>query len=299
MEHIMVKKEKLTLFHQVHVVAFEEGLLMGRVLDIYIDRQAKRIQGISFKAGLWDTEKPSYIDRAEIMKIGREVVIVTRQKAAKPLSVEMAENSLRKLKGFKITTREGAFIGELADLNVNSEDGQITDLILAENRGLEVDTDEIVLGPDVIVVPESYAARINPLEGEKTGVLMHLAGTAGVPDSFRDKYEELKLLVRDAKGSQKMVETLKSGSEMTRETVRRTSQKLRETLEQIRKKREGEIGTIKEEEAEYQGSEAEHAGRTYYESDLDRIRRPEYRASEAGYSDDAGPLVEEGGKKEE
>lgn len=270
-------KENLTRLQGVPVVAFEEGLRLGKVHDIFIDKSAKRVQGISFMAGLWDRENESYVDLTDILKIGKDVIIVSRKTVATPLSDTLAGSSLRHLRGFKITTHDGACLGEVADLNVNRENGAITEIILTDRRMLEVDVGEIVLGPDVIVVPAAYAERITRLAPERMGLLERMVGPAAVTDSLRDKYEEIKAMVSSGKGAEKMFETLRSGSEMTRKTVRRTSRIIQETVEQMRQKREPRAGAEKEEEEGYQGAEAEHAGRTYAGKDSDEGPPPSYQ----------------------
>lgn len=267
-------KDNLTRLHSVPVVAFEEGLRLGRVEDVYIDRRAKRVQGISFKSGLWGKETASYVDLAEILKIGRDVIIVSRQSAAIPLDAEMAQGSLRHLKGFKITTHDGAYIGEVLDLNVNPEDGSISEIMMNDNQLLAVDVEEIVLGPDVIVVPAGYVSRITHLEAESNGLLSRMLGPAAVTDTLRDKYEEIKASVGGGKGADKMFDTLRSGSEKTRETVKRTSRKIQETIEQMRRRRATKANGLKEEDEGYQGAEAEHAGRTFAEDDSEATLRP-------------------------
>ena len=268
--------DKLATLHGVPVVAFEEGLRLGRVHDVFIDKSAKRIQGISFRNRLWGKENEAYVDLSDILKMGRDVIIVSGQAAASPLIEDMTPSSLRQLKGFKITTRDGAWIGEVADLNVNRENGTISEIILKDDTLLEVDAEDIVLGPDVVVVPSHYVERITPPDTERKGLLGRVFGPAAVADSLRDKYEEIRASVGSGKGAEKMFETLRSGSEKTRKTVKRTSRRIQETLEQMRKSREREAPPVGEETDGYQGVEAEHAGRTYAEKKSDQPPQTAY-----------------------
>jgi sporulation protein YlmC with PRC-barrel domain len=259
--------DNLASLQGMPVVALEEGRRLGRVRDVFIDRDAKRIQGVSFRSGLWHKEKDAYVDLKDILKIGCDVIIVSGQDAARSLDDDMTSNSLRHLKGFKITTRDGAWIGEVADLNVNRENGTISEIILKEDTLIEVDAEDIVIGPDVVVVPSAYVDRIKQPDSESRGLLGRVFGQTNVTDSLRDKYEEIKASVSSGKSTEKMFETLRSGSEITRETVLRTSHRIQETLEQIRRKREQGEGDIPEGDSSYQGTEAEHAGRTFAAAD--------------------------------
>jgi sporulation protein YlmC with PRC-barrel domain len=257
-------KDNLAHIQGMPVVAFEEGLRLGRVHDVFIDRQAKRIRGVSFRSGMWRRESPSYVALADILKIGRDVVIVSGREAASALDDDMAPDSLRHLRGFKITTRDGAWLGEVADLNVDRESGTVSEVLLKDGTILAVDADDIVLGPDVVVVPADYVERITRPETEPNGLLDRIMGPAALTDSLRGKYEEIRASVSSSKSTEKMVDTLRSGSEKTRETVKRTSRKIQETLEQLRRNRGADTAENRgEEDRGYQGAEAEHAGRTH------------------------------------
>ena len=279
-------KKAVSRIQRVPVVAFEEGLRLGKVNDVYIDKKTKRVQGISFKNSLWAKEKAYYVDISDVLKIGIDVIIIARLAAARPLTDETPDNSLKKLIGLTITTKEGEFIGELTDLNVNREDGKISEFILTENRMLEVDIDDVVIGPDVIVVPAGYTDRIGQLQAEKTGLLTRMFVPAGISDSFRDKYEEMKASFKQGKGSEKMFDALRSGSERTHRTVVRASQKIRETIEQMRKRHGNESGTV-EEEVGNQGTEAEYAGKTYFEPDSTPAHRSGSQGPIQDFSSDA------------
>ena len=271
--------DQLTHLQKVPVVAFEEGLRLGRVQDIFIDKRAKRIQGISFRSGMWSKEGDAYVDRADILKFGKDVIIVSRLAAASLLPEDMAAGSLRHLKGVKITTPEGAYIGEVVDVNVSRDDGSISEILMTDDQMLAVDHEDVVLGPDVIMVPTGYAERITRLETERHGILARMFGAAVVTDSLRDKYEEIKASVTSGKG-EKMFEK-------TRDTVMRTSRKIQETIEQLRQRREQHAETVKEEGEGYQGTEAEHAGRTYPEPDPG----PQPETSYSGpYAEDEGDV---------
>lgn len=265
----MIQKIRLSALQKTLVVTFEEGLRLGRVHDVFLDRQTKRIEGIAFSHGLLGAEDKFYVDRAAILKLGRDVVIVSRQEDARPLTDEMGPKSLKLLKGRKVTTAEGAFIGDLTDITVHRENGLIAEIHLTDDRAMEVDLAEISLGPDVIVVPTGWTGRIRHVEVEKTGVLERALDFTALPESLRHRYAELKESVNRSKGFERVVDSLKSGSEKTQEAVKRTSHKIQETIQQIRKSHETEddARAAAEDPGEDQGREAEHAGKTFLESD--------------------------------
>jgi len=51
-------------------------------------------------------------------------------------------------------------LGEVADLEIADGDGAISEIYLADGRKLPVDPAEFTIGPDQVVVPETYATRI-------------------------------------------------------------------------------------------------------------------------------------------
>lgn len=43
-------KQNLSDLRGVQVIAYEEGLQLGKISDIYLEKKTKKIQGISFKS---------------------------------------------------------------------------------------------------------------------------------------------------------------------------------------------------------------------------------------------------------
>jgi len=84
---------------------------LGKVFDIYIEKQANQIKGISFKTGLLRIEKESFVSIENIRKMGKDVVIISSETAVTPLPKEFEGSSLKTLKGFKITTHDGQHLG--------------------------------------------------------------------------------------------------------------------------------------------------------------------------------------------
>ena len=207
----MEKRENVSELRGALVVAYEEGVQLGKVYDIYIEKQANQIMGISFKGGLLGLEKESFVSFENIRKLGKDVVIISSEEKVKPLPKELEKSGLKSMKGFKITTHDGAHIGELVDLSLIEDDYKITDLILDEGKMLEIEVGDITIGSDVIMVPAEYAARIKDIEEEKIGL------RARIPDK----------------------EILK---EKVKETVKGTVEKVDDTIKRVLKKEEPETG---------------------------------------------------------
>jgi sporulation protein YlmC with PRC-barrel domain len=287
----MATNHYLSSLYGVPVIAFEEGLRLGKVYDMHFDRRTKRLQGIVFKSGVLRREQPAYFDAADILKIGRDVVIVSREAAERPLPDSLADCSLRQLKGLKAATREGAHVGAVADLDIDREDGRITEIVLDGQRVLAVEAADIVIGPDVVLLPAGYAARIRPLAAEGTGERGAAIDPSAVTGTIRHKVQEIRASVSSAKSTDKVVETLRSGTEKTRATFRRTSRKLQETLAQIRNRKAGVDEEAGPADTGVHGRDAEATGQPDFGPAASRRSPGESRKPEAGDVAEAGRHV--------
>ena len=72
---------KVSDIRGILVIAYEEGLRLGKVSDIYIDKKAGQIKGISFKTGLLGIEKESFVSLEKINKLGKDGVIISSKTA--------------------------------------------------------------------------------------------------------------------------------------------------------------------------------------------------------------------------
>jgi sporulation protein YlmC with PRC-barrel domain len=142
------------------------------------------------KPGCLVLEKESFVNIKDVQIVGEDVVIISNKKAVSPPPEDNQSSSLNTLKGFKITTQEGQHIGELYDLNIITEDGKIAEIILTENKRLNIRDDEITIGDDVIMVPVDYAKRIQEIEHARSGILTHLLTKATVSDAVKVSAKE-------------------------------------------------------------------------------------------------------------
>ena len=236
----MELREKVSNLRGVLVVAYEEGLQLGKVFDIYIEKQTKQIKGISFKTGLLRIEKESFVSVENIRKMGKDVVIITNEAAATPLPIELEGSSLKALKGFKITTHDGKHLGEFSDLKVTMGNGKISGIILSGNKMLDIKVADITIGADVIMVPADYAARVKEIEQQKASFLTRMFSTATV-------------------------------SEMVKETVKETVEKVGEKVGQVLKKSKSGIEKVEEKleqkepeakKVEVQPEKSDHEGKS-------------------------------------
>ena len=236
----MSSKERGTKFFGAMVIALKEGQRLGWVSEVYIDKDAKRIQGIAYRSGVWGVEQETYIGFGDILKFSRDFVIVSAQGAGQPLPKEIATSGLRVLKGSKITTHAGRHVATLMDLIFDREDGKIAEIILPENRMLEIDIAAVHFGPDLVMVPADYEPAMRDAEPEPNDFAARFFNAGGLSHTVREGYEGVKTAVRNNINTEKVKQTLKSGSQTARQTILRTSQAIQQGIDQIMKKRPAE-----------------------------------------------------------
>ena len=246
----MSSKERGSRLYGAMVIALAEGLRIGRVCEVYIDKPAKQIMGISYKTGIWGTEKEIYVAFADIHNFSRDVVIIAGRDAATELPGEIIRNGLRTMRGYKVTTHAGKHIGEVSDLVLNRADGKISEILLSENRKLQIDMAEVVIGPDLIMIPADRESSLGHAEPEPNDFVNRLFGSDRWSETFKEGYEGVRSTVRNNLQPEKMIDSLKSGTIRARDTVLRTSQFIQQTIDQMRKRPDPDLSTKREEPEE-------------------------------------------------
>lgn len=245
----MSSKERGSKLFGAMVIALAEGQRLGRVSEVFIDKEAKRIQGIAYKSGAWGVDQETCIGFEDIVKFSRDFVIVSSQGAGKTAAKEIALCGLRALKGCRITTHGGKHIATLADLLINREEGKITEILLPENRVLQIDIADVHFGPDLVMVPADYELAVSPAEPEPNDFAARIFG-APISNTVRDGFEGVKSAVRNHINPEKVKQTLKNGTQTARNTFLRTSQAIQQGIDQIMKKRETGKNAANEAEAD-------------------------------------------------
>jgi sporulation protein YlmC with PRC-barrel domain len=242
----MHSKERGSKLYGAMVITLDEGIRIGRVYEVYIDKAAKQIMGISYKAGSWSMERELYVDMADIHKFSQDVVIITGRDAAKERPEGMHANALRGIRGYKITTQAGKHIGELTDLVIDRKDGGIVEILLSGNQKLQIDMSEVVIGPDLILIPADKESFITTADPEPGDFVNRLFTSTGLSETFKEGYEGVRSSFRNSIQSDKVKESLKSGSILARDTVLRTSQFIQHTIDQMRKRPDPDADKPKE-----------------------------------------------------
>ena len=201
----MIPGKEISDLRGVIVVAREEGAILGSVTQIFVKPSTRQIAALSFRKRLGSKE--SLVERKHVETIGRDVVLITKEGAAKPLvQQDIAElRSLKELQGTWVTTLEGEHLGTLVDLEIERKDWTVVELRLADGKKLRLDdVKDLTLGRDQILVPATYAAKVTkPKKDEQNGFLGRVFGSESVEDVKNTITRTLKGAARLSKPADK------------------------------------------------------------------------------------------------
>ena len=234
----MSSKERGMKLLGAMIIALKEGQRLGWVSEVYIDKGAKRIQGIAYRSAAFGKEPEIYVAFGDILKFSREFVIISGQGEGRAVPPEVAPRSLRALRGCKITTHAGKHVETLADLLIDREDGRILQILLSENRVLEIDMADVQFGPDLVMVPADYQPVVSPAESEPDDLADRFFRGGLLSYKVREGYEGLRNAMRTRLNPEAVKKTWENGSQTAKKTILRTSQAIQQGIDQIMKKRE-------------------------------------------------------------
>jgi sporulation protein YlmC with PRC-barrel domain len=218
------------------VIAMKEGQRLGWVSEVYIDKGAQRIQGIAYRSGAFGKEQEIYVGFGDILKFSRDFVIVAGQGEGRAVPPEAIRGGLRELRGCKITTHAGKHVETLADLIIDREDGKILQLLLTENRVLQIDMADVQFGPDLVMVPADYQPAVIPAESEPNGFSDRFFRGGSLSFTVREGYEDLRTAMR-TRLNPEFKKTWESSTQTAKKTILRTSQAIQQGIDQIMGKR--------------------------------------------------------------
>jgi uncharacterized protein YrrD len=155
-------REGMKDVHGNLVVSYEEGEVLGNVGDIYFDRKSCGVQGVTLTPKLLEPDEKNYIRFKDILKLGNSVVIVSKKSALGTLPKSLKGACLRLLRDIRIVSEDGETLGEMFDVDVDTETGIVRAMHLYGDKMMPVDVakDKIRIGPDMIVVPTAYKTSI-------------------------------------------------------------------------------------------------------------------------------------------
>lgn len=165
------------------VVARQEGAEVGSLSAIRIDPAAKTVIGFEMRTRRLAGDV-RYVDVGDVEVVGRDVLLVTSEEILRDVTDDEPAPgvSLKHLQGMWVTSTEGKHLGTLIDVDFAPGDWRIRELLLAEDRHLAVDPDQIKIG-DEIIVPQEMAARIEESPEPRRGLLSRIFGHEAIQDT--------------------------------------------------------------------------------------------------------------------
>ena len=163
------------------VVSKKEGRILGYISDVFISPKMKSLSNLLLKEAYWSTTYKS-LKVKHIETVGEEIIVVDSANNCLPIKNldTVSGINIDNIKGREIITRDGAYLGDLTEVNFSLNSWDIVDLIISSDRVLPVITKEILIGKDDILVPSSYANNLkemsdrfiqnNSIHSEKVGL---------------------------------------------------------------------------------------------------------------------------------
>lgn len=151
--------EALSELRGMPVFTADTGNRLGEVDHVFIDPDSRSIRALAFHNRRADKE--TYVLREDVTMLGEDLLMIRSADVAKSVE-DGAEpgRRFRKLRGLSVVTDAGQNLGKLEDFDVTRGDGLLSELHLSGGDSLPVSPRDVTIGPDVILVPGKYAAKI-------------------------------------------------------------------------------------------------------------------------------------------
>lgn len=168
----MKTTKEMSVLRGLQVVSRDEGTMLGSVVRVFVSASTRRVSALSFKDRNGDEK---YLEQHRIVLIGKDVVLVSSESDVKSLAELSSQDtrSLKDLQGTWVATMEGKHLGTLVDLDIDDEQGTISELRLENGKRLPIqEPNELTLGPDQILVAAHCEARLVESEPQEANGLL-------------------------------------------------------------------------------------------------------------------------------
>jgi len=157
------------------VATYTEGRMMGAVNSIYLDVQKKTVDGFVLRSGTPLAGEDHWVEIKDIKKIGIDLIFLPNESVVS--KGEPRGRRLAQLLGMPVSSKDGRALGTLADIQVNCETWQITDLGLPAGQSVPIDLKETVLGDDIILVQAGAAGEERVDEKKRENIIQSVFGS--------------------------------------------------------------------------------------------------------------------------
>ncbi len=156
------------------VATYTEGRMMGAVNSIYLDVQKKTVDGFVLRSGTPLAGEDHWVEIKDIKKIGIDLIFLPNESVVS--KGEPRGRRLSQLLGMPVSSKDGRALGTLADIQVNCETWQITNLGLPAGQSVPIDLKETVLGDDIILVQAGAAGEERVDEKKRENIIQSVFG---------------------------------------------------------------------------------------------------------------------------
>jgi len=177
------------------VATYTEGAMLGTVNNIYLDPVQKTVVGLLLRSGTPLAGEDIWIDIKDVKKVGIDLIFLSNEN-----SVSKGEPQGKKLVqfvGMPISSKDGRSLGTLADIEVDRDSWQITELGVNNNQSVAVDIAETVLGEDLILVQANAQVENRSRGKNKESFVTSVLGA----DFIKQTSEAVKRVLRGSEAN--------------------------------------------------------------------------------------------------
>ncbi|MBN1595112.1 PRC-barrel domain-containing protein [candidate division FCPU426 bacterium] len=172
------------------VATYTEGIMVGTVNGIYLDPATKSVVGLILRTGTPLAGADVWVDIKDVKKIGVDLIFLPNEHSIS--KGEQRGKRLAQLVGMPVSSKDGKALGNLADIEVDRDTWQITELGLSGNQSVAVDIQEMVLGEDLILVQNNAAAVLRSAGKHMENIVESVLGK----DFFKSTTDAVKRALR-------------------------------------------------------------------------------------------------------
>ncbi len=199
----MENRQSLNAMVGIQIITYEEGVRLGKVSDVYIDREKKKVEGISFSTGRIGFGDTCFVSFGDIQCFGRDAIIISRESSATSLSSPPEFLGIKAVKAMKVMTSHGEDLGMLRDVSFNKSSGLISGLNLDNGELDDIRPDELTLGADAVLLPAEYASRISNPEEKPTTFSTLPIDVEGVKSKLKESAQKIENAAKSVFGKYK------------------------------------------------------------------------------------------------
>lgn len=150
------------------VITKEEGRHLGTVSRVFIDPDSSTLTSICLRENRLVPERCVTMEDVEMA--GEDVVMIREAAAAVPVShTSLRGRELEELRGLWVTTLEGVHLGTISEVAIARSNWAACSLRLSNGQRLDVNPQDLRIGRDEILVPQTFADRLVD-DGAKPGL---------------------------------------------------------------------------------------------------------------------------------